>query len=126
VRFVLFALVGALGIAGHLLVLRVALTLGGMPFPQAQTLATAAAIVGNFALNNTFTFSDRRLHGWAFVRGLATFALICGVGAAANIGVASFLFAPERASWWVAGLAGAVMSLVWNYAASSVLTWRRA
>lgn len=126
VRFVLFAMVGALGIAGHLLVLRLALTLGGLSFAPAQTLATAVAIVGNFALNNAFTFSDRRLRGWGFVRGLATFALICSAGAAGNIGVASFLFGPERAAWWVAGLAGAAMSLVWNYAASSVLTWRRA
>jgi len=28
-------------------------------------------------------------------------------------------------TWWLAGLAGAVMSLVWNYAVSSVITWRR-
>jgi dolichol-phosphate mannosyltransferase len=27
--------------------------------------------------------------------------------------------------WWLAGTAGAAMGAVWNYAASSVLTWRR-
>jgi len=123
VRFLLFAGVGALGIVAHLAVLRLAL--GALAFPQAQAVATAVAIVGNYGLNNAFTFRDRRLHGWRFARGLATFALICSVGAVGNIGVASFLFGAERSAWWLAGLAGAVMSLVWNYAASNAITWRR-
>jgi dolichol-phosphate mannosyltransferase len=125
VQFLLFAAVGLLGIAAHLVVLRLGLRPGGLSFPVAQTVATACAIVGNFVLNNIFTFRDRRLRGWRFVRGLVTFALICSVGAAGNIGVASFLFGPEHTTWWLAGIAGAVMSLVWNYAASSVVTWRR-
>jgi dolichol-phosphate mannosyltransferase len=125
VRFLLFAGVGALGIAAHLVVLSIGLKLVELPFGQAQLLATAAAILGNFTLNNLFTFRERRLQGWAFLRGLATFALICSVGAAGNLGVATFLFDTARSSWWLAGIAGAVMSLVWNYAASSVITWRR-
>ena len=59
------------------------------------------------------------------MRGLVTFALISSVGAAANISVADLLFGPAHSAWWFAGLAGAVISLVWNYAASSTLTWRR-
>jgi dolichol-phosphate mannosyltransferase len=35
------------------------------------------------------------------------------------------LFA-NHAMWWVAGLAGAAMSVVWNYAVTSALTWRNA
>ena len=125
VYFLLFAAVGALGVAAHLVVLRLALQFGHMPFPEAQTLATAIAIVGNFFLNNAFTFRERRLKSWRLLRGLVTFSVICSVGAAGNIGVSSFLFDTGRSSWWLAGIAGAVMSLVWNYAASSVLTWRR-
>jgi dolichol-phosphate mannosyltransferase len=70
------------------------------------------------------TYRDRRLTGWAFVRGLISFCLISAVGAVANVGVAAFLFAEQHSLWWVAGIAGAAMSLVWNYAVSSVLTWR--
>ncbi|MBN8892165.1 MAG: dolichol monophosphate mannose synthase [Acetobacteraceae bacterium SCN 69-10] len=124
VRFVLFAGVGLLGIAAHLLVLRIGL-LAGLDFAEAQSVATGVAIVGNFVLNNLFTFRDRRLRGWRFLRGLVTFALICSVGAVGNLSVSIFLFGPGHSSWWVAGLAGAAMSLVWNYAASSVLTWRK-
>ncbi len=123
VRFLLFAAVGTLGIAAHLVMLRLGL-LGDLSFRAAQTLATAVAIVGNFTLNNLFTFRDRRLHGRRFAFGLLSFSLICSVGAAANVDVAQFLFG-ENHSWWFAGAAGALMSLVWNYAASSVVTWRR-
>jgi len=28
-------------------------------------------------------------------------------------------------TWWSAGIVGAAMSLVWNYAVGSTLTWRR-
>ena len=126
VRFLLFAGVGALGIAGHLIVLRTCLTLFALDFSTAQAIATACAIVGNFVLNNIFTFRENRLRGWGFLRGLLTFAAICSVGAVGNVGVAAFLFGPSvHSAWWLAGLAGAVMSLVWNYAVSSVITWRR-
>lgn len=125
-RFLLFAAVGALGIAAHLVVLRLCLSPAGLDFTTAQAVATGCAIVGNFVLNNLFTFRDRRLRGWGFLRGLATFAAICSVGAVGNIGVAAFLFGPRvHSAWWLAGMAGAVMSLVWNYAVSSVITWRK-
>jgi dolichol-phosphate mannosyltransferase len=126
VRFLLFAGVGALGIAAHLVVLRFGLKMLDLDFRDAQILATACAIVANFTLNNVFTFRDAKLRGWAFVRGLISFAVICSVGAAGNVSVASFLFGTAHSSWWLAGIAGAVMSLVWNYAVSSVITWRRA
>lgn len=123
IRFVLFATVGALGIAAHLAVLALAL-LAGLSFGAAQGAATGAAIVGNFVLNNLFTFRDRRLAGWRWIGGLLSFAAICSVGAVGNLSVSIWLFGPGHSAWWVAGLAGAAMSLVWNYAASSVLTWR--
>jgi dolichol-phosphate mannosyltransferase len=126
VRFLLFAAVGGLGIAGHLIVLRLGLTLFALDFPTAQAIATGCAIVANFVLNNIFTFRENRLHGWGFVRGLLSFAAICSVGAVGNVSVSAFLFSPAvQSAWWLAGLAGAVMSLVWNYAVSSVITWRR-
>lgn len=126
VRFLLFAAVGALGIAGHLVVLLAGLRLAGFAFPFAQSVATAAAILANFFLNNAFTFRENRLRGWRMLGGLVSFALICSVGAVANVSVSSFLFGPEvHSAWWIAGIAGAAMSLVWNYAVSSVITWRR-
>jgi dolichol-phosphate mannosyltransferase len=82
------------------------------------------AMTSNFVLNNQFTYRDQRLRGLGLLRGLVIFYLICGVGAVANVGVASYAFTSHHA-WWLAGIAGAVVGSVWNFAMSSVFTWRR-
>ena len=51
------------------------------------------AIAWNYVFNNAYTYRDQRLAGWAFVRGLIEFELICSVGAISNIGVASLIYA---------------------------------
>jgi dolichol-phosphate mannosyltransferase len=122
-RFVLFALVGMTGLAVHLLALQQALALGAR-FDAAQAIAALAAMSSNFILNNQLTYRDRRLRGLAALRGLVTFYGVCSVGTVANVGVAHWVYG-GRATWWLAGTAGAVMGVVFNYAASSVLTWRR-
>lgn len=66
---------------------------------------------------------DRHLTGWKFLCGLASLCLICSVGAVANVGIASVLFA-DHTTCWLLGPAGAAMSAIWNYALSWALTWR--
>lgn len=124
VRFLLFCLVGALGLVVHLTVLDAGLKLLDLEFTAAQTLATVIAMIGNFTLNNTFTYRDRRLRGMRFIVGLLTFCLVCSVGSIANVGIASALFAADR-TWWLAGAAGALVGALWNYTLSSMVTWRR-
>jgi dolichol-phosphate mannosyltransferase len=122
-RFLMFLTVGGIGVVSHLAVLWIGLNVAQLPFAAAQAVATGVAMAGNFVLNNTLTYRDRRLTGWKFVYGLASFCLICSVGAVANVGIASALFAGQT-TWWLAGAAGAAMSAVWNYAMTSALTWR--
>jgi dolichol-phosphate mannosyltransferase len=124
VRFVVFAIIGAFGLLAHLVVLRLGLSFG-VRFGTAQSLATAVAIVGNFVLNNEITFRDRRLRGMRRLTGVIIFAAVCTLGAVANLNVAYLLFTDAHAAWWRAGVVGAAMSLVWNYAVGSTLTWRR-
>ena len=124
IRFFVFALVGGLGLVVHLALLWLCLNPIGLTFEFSQATATGVAIVGNFTLNNWLTYHDRRLTGWRFVRGLVSFALICSFGAVANVGIASLLFTQQHSLWWVAGIAGAAMSSVWNYAVTSTFTWR--
>ena len=121
-RFVSFALVGAVGVAVHLAVLTAARHLGA-PFETAQVAATLTAMIVNFALNNLITYRDVRLRGRALWRGLVLFLLVCGLGAYANIGIARVLYS-DHAGWTPAGLAGAAIGLVWNYAVSATLVWR--
>jgi len=123
VRFLLFAMIGSLGVLTHLATLWLAVYPFGIPFAAGQTSATIIAMTGNFLLNNLFTYRDRRLRGRALVTGLLSFYAVCGLGAAANVGIASHLFDANH-SWWLAGLGGAAIGAVWNYAMSSVFIWR--
>jgi len=123
IRFMLFALVGTTGLLVHVWVLQQALALG-LAFDWAQTVAAFAAMTSNFILNNQFTYRDQRLGGWSALRGLLTFYAVCSIGAVANVGVAHWFYG-GRSTWWLAGTAGALMGAVFNYAASSVFTWRR-
>ncbi len=125
IRFLMFGLVGASGVVVHLLSLKVVLDMLGAPFNAAQTIATFVAMTWNFYLNNRLTYRDRRLRGMAALRGLLTFYAVCSVGVLANVGVANLIYESQPV-WWFAGAAGAAMGAVWNYAASSALTWRKA
>jgi dolichol-phosphate mannosyltransferase len=122
-RFVMFAAVGTLGLGVHLGVLKAMLS-AGFGFGEAQTGAVLIAIAFNFIVNNSFTFRDRKLRGGGLLIGLASFYAVCGLGALANIGTGTVLFAGHH-RWWVSGVAGAVVGSLWNFAAATLVTWRR-
>ena len=125
-RFVVFSLVGGGGVLVHMMVLA-ALNRGfGAVFVTAEIYAAIAAMVFNFFVNNLLTYRDRRLVGfWPIVSGLLIFCALCSIGAVANVGIAAALFRQDY-SWWLAGLAGVFVGAVWNYATTSIFTWRRA
>ena len=124
VRFVLFSLVGAFGLIVHILALSAFRHwLGTSNFGAAQLVATLVAMGSNFILNNEITYRTLRYRGLDKIRGFAGFALGCSVGAIANIDFASWLYKWNQ-TWWAAGLAGALLSVVWNYAVSTNLVWR--
>ncbi len=125
VRFVMFMIVGAFGVVAHMLVLAALNQLLGVPFVSSQAAATLAAMTLNFFANNALTYRDKRLKGgWRLLTGLLSFYAVCAIGAVSNVGIAAFLFLQHQ-SWWFSGLAGIVVGAVWNYAASSIFTWRK-
>ncbi len=124
VRFVSFGIVGGLGVIVHMTVMTALLKGFASGFTTAQTVATSAAMVFNFAVNNLLTYRDMRLRGWRWLRGLATFVAACSIGALANVGVAAYLF-ENRTQWIVAALAGIAVGSVWNYVVTMVYTWGR-
>jgi dolichol-phosphate mannosyltransferase len=123
-RFMAFALVGGVGVLVHLAVLGLLHGLGPVGFGAAQVAATVAAMTANFLLNNRITYRDRRLRGPRLLRGLVLFYVVCGIGAAANLGIAGLLVRDGLVGWGLAGGAGALLTVVWNYAVSSTLVWR--
>ncbi|MBR0873088.1 glycosyltransferase family 2 protein [Bradyrhizobium tropiciagri] len=123
-RFILFGMVGALGLLVHLAALFISLEVFKVPFPEAQATGAIIAMTSNFILNNFLTYRDQRLKGLAIVRGLLLFYLVCSVGLLANVGVAFSVYDQEPI-WWLAGAAGALMGVVWNYAMSGLFVWRK-
>jgi len=118
-RFIMFALVGASGVAVHLVILRSLLHYG---FSAAQLTAALGAMTSNYLINNAVTYRDRRRRGLDLIVGYFKFVLLCSVPLAANVAVATMVF--ERGpSWWVAGVAGAVVAAVWNYITTSRAVW---
>jgi dolichol-phosphate mannosyltransferase len=122
-RFLMFCFVGLTGVVIHMIALRLAIQSAALRFEIAQVIATVVAVCWNFVLNNMLTYRDQRLTGWRFVTGLLRFQLICAVGAVSNVGAAAWLYGFGE-NWWLAGLAGAVMSAVWNYVVSAAFVWR--
>lgn len=123
VQFLLFALVGFTGIFVHLSVLYLMAEVLMAPFVWAQLTATVVAMTTNFLLNNWLTFAHKRLKGWRMLYGLVTFYLVCSLGALANISVAVWIYQFNEATM-LAGLAGALMSSVFNYAVTKLVTWQ--
>ena len=123
-RFILFAMVGGIGLMVHLTTLFIGLQLFKAPFAEAQAAGAIVAMTSNFVLNNFLTYRDQRLRGFAVLRGLIMFYIVCSVGLLANVGVAFSVYDQEPI-WWLAGMAGALMGVVWNYAMSGLFVWRK-
>ncbi|HTJ63230.1 MAG TPA: glycosyltransferase family 2 protein [Alphaproteobacteria bacterium] len=124
VRFLMYLAVGTFGLLVHFIVLWFSYKSQNLPFAESQTIATVIAMMFNYWLNNIITYRDQKLKGIRFIWGFFSFAIICSIGALSNIGVASALYMEDSQTWWVAGIAGGLLGSVWNYAMTSVFTWR--
>jgi len=126
-KLLLFCLVGASGVVVNLVALRLLLAVFAFSahgFVRAEMVAVAIAMVTNFFLNNMLTYRDSRLVGWQAARGLASFMLLCGLGALVNVSIARDVYAATD-MWLLAGTAGAGVGALINYTLTSVFTWRR-
>ncbi len=126
VRFAMFSAIGVLGVGIHMAVLTALFVGFGTHFLVGEIVATLAALTFNFFLNNALTYRDRRLKGCRqLFDGWVSFAVICAVGAVANVGIAAFLYEMRDGAWAASALIGVLVGAVWNYALSSKFTWGR-
>jgi dolichol-phosphate mannosyltransferase len=126
VRFAMFSAIGGMGVAVHMAILS-ALYVGlGASFLAGQIVATLGALTFNFFLNNALTYRDRRLKGAKrLFLGWFSFAVVCGVGLIANVGIATYLHDVQESYWVLSAIAGILVGAVWNFALSSRFTWGR-
>jgi len=126
VRFAMFSAIGGLGAAVHFTVLSALFCGFGWTFVGATMLAVLGAMTFNFLLNNALTYREQRLKGAGkLLRGWASFCVVCGAGAAANVGVAAFLHNVQHGDWRLSALAGIGVAAVWNFVLSSRFVWGR-
>ncbi|MCF4097761.1 glycosyltransferase [Maritalea mediterranea] len=121
--FFLFAAVGGIGVFVHLLALTLASGWLGFNFTNAQLFATIVAMTSNFHHNNMFTYADRQLRGLNYWKGLLSFYAVCAIPAIANVSVAAFIF-EQNSLFYLAAIAGIIISIVFNYAMTRIFTWR--
>jgi dolichol-phosphate mannosyltransferase len=123
-RFIIFSMVGTGGLVVSLGLLYLLLAFGKVQFLTAQAITTLVAMTANFFLNNSMTYRDRRLRGRRLWIGLATFYAACFVGAVVNLRVAEFI-KDAGSSRYLAAACGLSVGAVWNYAVTSIITWRQ-
>jgi dolichol-phosphate mannosyltransferase len=121
--FLLFGLVGGTGLVVHLVTLTLVEHFANAPFWLAQTIGALVSMTTNFLLNNSLTYSDKKLRGVRFWIGLLTFYAVCSFGLIANVSVANQVYGIDH-QLYVASIVGVVMSVVFNYAVTRVFTWR--
>jgi len=126
-RFISFCIIGGSGVIVHLLSLYI-LYSNFFDFFYSQTISTIIAMTSNFCLNNMLTYRDRRKKGLDALKALLIFYLTCGIGAAANVGIANSLYLGNiyglSGKWYLSGIIGALVGAVWNFLMSSLITWR--
>ncbi len=122
-RAILFGVVGATGIAVHLIALAILRRFDvDLPFVDAQLIAALIAMTSNYLINNAVTYHDRRKRGWALLSGYVRFCAACSAGLFVNVAVASFLH--ERLPiTLVAGAIGAAFGAIWNYVTTAIAVW---
>ena len=124
-RFLIFSMVGALGLVLSVALLYLLFSMLGMQFFKAQAITTFVAMTANFFLNNSLTYRDRQLRGRRILFGLLTFYAACFVGAVINLRIAQFT-KDAGVPWYLAGTCGLAVGAVWNYGVTSITTWRQA
>ncbi|MBI5282591.1 MAG: glycosyltransferase family 2 protein [Candidatus Solibacter usitatus] len=123
VRYMLFGLVGAVGVVAQLLLVVLLMSAARLPFGPAQLYSSILVIALNYTLNNQMTFRARRLHGWRWLSGLVLFLAACSVGLFSNV-IAAGALRQLGLQLPLASLAGIVIGSIWNYGVSSILVWR--
>jgi dolichol-phosphate mannosyltransferase len=145
-RFVKFAVVGVSGMVVNMAALFVFADLASIHTNLASAIAIEISVLSNFALNDRWTFADRRAAASGGLTRLIRFHAVSGVGATvqwvtfvvgnylvaslllgdgtSSLG-ASFSHPPEVGAWkYFSQFVGVGVAAVWNFLANLKWTWR--
>jgi putative flippase GtrA len=121
VRILRFGLVGLVGVAVNLAVVRLLFGQLHWAAPFASAVAVELSIVGNFLGNNWWTFGERTLSIVRFFR----YNLAALGGLAITAGTFTLLMQHTGVPYLIADLVGIALATGWNFAVSVLWTWSR-
>lgn len=143
-QFVLYALVGLVGLAVNSLAFTVAEALGfppvttGLndaldPIASSFLFSVQLSILVLFVLNNEFTFWEQRYRGWKLLPAFAVYEAMSLIGTGVHVAVFTFLqnsgfllsFLGEGPTRVTHNLMGYVVALVVNWFLNTTYLWRR-
>lgn len=122
-RLAKFGSVGLSGVAVNYAVLYLLAGAGGLNVIAAATLATEAAILSNFALNDLWTFRDARKGGLSLGSRALRYNFFALGGLGISVGVLAALTHLLHVHYLTANLFAIGAATLWNYTASYRWTW---
>ena len=121
-RFARFGVVGGIGAVVNMGILYMLVQHGGWNHMVAAVIATEAAILSNFAMNDRWTFRDAHSR-YNWVVRMLRYNAIAGGGALISLGVLAALTLGVGIHYLVANLIAIGAGTIWNYVVNSRLTW---
>lgn len=121
-RFAQFSLVGASGVLVNTALLWLLVEAGGLNHLLAAVLATEAAVLSNFTLNDLWTFRHAPPRLSWFRRAVRYNCIALG-GLAITVAVLAMLTMLLGLHYLVANLFAIGAATLWNYIANSRFTW---
>jgi len=124
-RFLKYCLVGASGVLVNMGLLWLLTEVGGLYYLVSSAFSIETSIITNFALNDRFTFPDRRSRGFGqFLRRLAKFNTVSLAGLGVNMAVLWTLTSVFGVYYLLSNLAGIAVATLWNYLVNFWWTWK--
>jgi len=123
-RFLKFCLVGALGVVVNMGLLWLLTEFFGLFYILSAAVSIETSILFNFALNDFWTFRDRRQLGSNTLARVMKYNLTCAVGIGVNLCVLVLLTEAFGIYYIISNLIGIAGATLWNFTISTLWTWR--
>lgn len=123
-RLLRFGLVGATGVVVNTALLTVLVEVAGWDHLAAGVVATEGAVIGNFILNDRWTFRDAR-EALPWPRRMWSYHAVALGGLAISVAAFAALLRLAALHYAVANLGAIGAATLWNYALNARFTWRR-
>jgi dolichol-phosphate mannosyltransferase len=123
-RFFKFCIVGGSGILVNMGLLWLLTEVAGLFYLVSAIFGIEASILSNFALNELWTFRDKRTGSARdALRRALKFNLLCGIGVGINLGVLYALTEAFGLYYLASNLIGIAIATLWNFGANARWTW---